>query len=328
MATLFGLCCLLGTAGVLVQKAAVAQAKEMQASDDADVDLPLTSFSADAVRPLNQADARVINARMPVILAGAAPAAAFRPLFNAPEDRKRSLECLASAIYYEAAQESDAGQRAVAQVVLNRVAHISYPNTVCGVVYQGSERPTGCQFTFTCDGSLARRPSALQWARAMRAAEAALTGSVAEEVGRATHYHADYVVPYWASSLLKTATIGRHIFYSSPGRTGSVAAFSARYAGTEPMFRAERVAAQAPSVTSPESRHVTSSVEALASNIAEDRAEEMDRFSLLSYKSVAASAGVSQDQVLLEQTLIAAKTSRESEIAVGGKRMAEVRMIQ
>ena len=74
---------------------------------------------------------------------------------------ERSLECLSQAIYYEARSQSDDGQRAVAQVVLNRVRHPAYPNSVCGVVYQGSERSTGCQFTFTCDGSMNARRSSL-----------------------------------------------------------------------------------------------------------------------------------------------------------------------
>ena len=70
-------------------------------------------------------------------------------------DRLRSLDCLAQAIYYEARSESEDGQRAVAQVVLNRVRHPAWPNSVCGVVYQGPMRAGGgCQFTFTCDGSL------------------------------------------------------------------------------------------------------------------------------------------------------------------------------
>ena len=71
--------------------------------------------------------------------------------------RARALECLTSAVYYEAGNESADGQQAVAQVVLNRVRHPAFPSSVCGVVYQGSTRATGCQFTFTCDGSLARR---------------------------------------------------------------------------------------------------------------------------------------------------------------------------
>ncbi|MFN5901342.1 MAG: cell wall hydrolase, partial [Novosphingobium sp.] len=86
----------------------------------------------------------------------AGPIARAMRVDNSGVDRSRALQCLAAAVYYEARSESDVGQRAVAQVVLNRVAHPSYPNTVCGVVYQGSERTTGCQFSFTCDGSLAK----------------------------------------------------------------------------------------------------------------------------------------------------------------------------
>lgn len=88
---------------------------------------------------------------------------AARPFaFSAADtsSRERAEQCLAEAIYYEAGSESEDGQRAVAQVVLNRVRHAAFPNSVCGVIYQGSERTTGCQFTFTCDGSLARAPSA------------------------------------------------------------------------------------------------------------------------------------------------------------------------
>jgi len=81
-------------------------------------------------------------------------------------DQMRALTCLTQAVYYEAASEPDGGQRAVAQVVLNRVAHPAYPKTVCGVVYQGSERSTGCQFTFTCDGALARMPNRMPKQRA------------------------------------------------------------------------------------------------------------------------------------------------------------------
>ncbi|MDY7099309.1 MAG: cell wall hydrolase, partial [Pseudomonadota bacterium] len=89
----------------------------------------------------------------------AGPAA--RPIYSAGAgtSHTRALQCLSQAIWYEAASESEAGQRAVAQVVLNRVAHPSWPASVCGVVYEGSQRSTGCQFSFTCDGSLARRAS-------------------------------------------------------------------------------------------------------------------------------------------------------------------------
>src|SRR5690606_31870118 len=114
----------------------------------------------DPVAPLPAAaqDARELVAASPFRFGGAA------------DDRARAVKCLAQAIYYEAASEPDAGQRAVAQVVLNRVAHPTYPNSVCGVVFQGSERRTGCQFSFTCDGSLKRKPSRTFWERAERVA--------------------------------------------------------------------------------------------------------------------------------------------------------------
>jgi hypothetical protein len=147
----------------------------------------------------------------------------------------RAAECLAQAIWYEAASESEAGQRAVAQVVLNRVAHPSWPSSVCGVVYQGSERSTGCQFTFTCDGSLARRPGGASWARAQAIAAEALNGAVYAPVGLATHYHTLWVNPYWASSLDHIGTIGAHRFYRTRGASGQAAAFSAGYAGLEPL---------------------------------------------------------------------------------------------
>ena len=150
-------------------------------------------------------------------------------------DRTRALQCLTAAIYYEAASEPDAGQRAVAQVVLNRVAHPSYPNTVCGVVYQGSERSTGCQFSFTCDGSLARVPSRMFWDRAQRVAADALTGLVYAPVGLATHYHTIAVHPYWAPSLNYLGTIGAHRFYSFRGAAGSSGAFRSAYFGAEPI---------------------------------------------------------------------------------------------
>lgn len=140
-----------------------------------------------------------------------------------------ALECMTQAIYYEAASESDTGMRAVAQVVLNRMRSPIFPHTVCGVVYQGSQQRTGCQFSFTCDGSLARQPSLGGWIRARRIALAALSGSVERSVGLSTHYHANYVVPYWANSLDKVATIGAHIFYTMRGSLGRSPAFGVPY---------------------------------------------------------------------------------------------------
>ena len=144
-----------------------------------------------------------------------------------------ALKCLAQAVYYEAAVEPLQGRRAVAQVVLNRMRHPGYPDTVCGVVYQGAERATGCQFSFTCDGSLLRQPMAGPWRQAEDVARAALAGYVEPSVGTATYYHADYVLPKWAFQLDKIEQIGRHIFYRLPGRWGGGSAFLARYGGFE-----------------------------------------------------------------------------------------------
>jgi hypothetical protein len=143
----------------------------------------------------------------------AAPSAA---LVMAPADRLRATVCLASAVYYEAAHEPDAGQRAVAQVVLNRMRHPEWPNTVCGVVYEGSNKP-GCQFSFACDGAEARRFAPAIWARSRAVAEQALAGSVYAPVGDATFYHTHEVTPSWRLRLQKVAVIGSHIFYRMPG---------------------------------------------------------------------------------------------------------------
>jgi hypothetical protein len=150
-------------------------------------------------------------------------------------DHSRALKCLTDAIYYEAANEPDAGQRAVAQVILNRMRHPTYPNSVCGVIYQGSERQTGCQFSYSCDGSMARIPARAAWLRAGRVAADALAGYVYAPVGMATHYHATYVYPYWAPSLNFVGTIGAHRFYSWKGSAGRQSAFFRSHAGREPF---------------------------------------------------------------------------------------------
>ncbi|MBJ7445106.1 MAG: cell wall hydrolase [Sphingobium sp.] len=162
----------------------------------------------------------------------AAPAAVFRGITGL--DSYRALNCLTSAIYYEAGNEPDDGQRAVAQVVLNRVRSQLWPNTVCGVVYEGSERTDyKCQFTFSCDGAMARLPAAAQWVRARRVAQDALAGRVYAPVGLATHYHTLAVRPNWSSSLQPVAVIGAHIFYRNLGFNGTPAAFRAAYLGRE-----------------------------------------------------------------------------------------------
>jgi hypothetical protein len=174
--------------------------------------------------------ARLINAAMPF---STAPISASRPfdLSNSdPLDRRRALLCMTQAVYYEAGFEPLQGRRAVAQVVLNRLRHPAFPKSVCGVVYQGARDPV-CQFSFVCDGSLYRRPALGAWHEAEKIAAAAIDGYVEKSVGAATHYHANYVAPYWAPQLAKISQIGAHIFYRWPGAWGSTAAFTGRYVG-------------------------------------------------------------------------------------------------
>ena len=141
-------------------------------------------------------------------------------------DASRDLECLTQAAYYEARGEGRDGMKAVAQVVLNRVRHRAFPNSVCGVVFQGAGRRTGCQFSFTCDGSMRGRVNRAAWNRARDIASAALSGEVYARVGNATHFHTTGVSPRWRSSLIQVSQVGDHLFYRFGGRSGSGAAFT------------------------------------------------------------------------------------------------------
>jgi len=154
------------------------------------------------------------------LLALAAGANATPIDWSGTETRAQAETCLAQAVSYEAGAEPEDGQAAVAQVVINRLHDPGYPKTVCGVVFQGAERHTGCQFTFTCDGSLVRRRP-VNWPNALRIARATLDGTLPSSIGGATHYHAFYVQPSWAAQLTRVTRIGAHIFYA--GRAGSPA---------------------------------------------------------------------------------------------------------
>ena len=204
--------------------------------------VPLAEPPPLLLRDLDPQDALSINRGIP-FSAGPHPAAAPFKAAAAQPAVARAIDCLTATIYYEAANETPDGQRGVAQVVLNRVRHPAFPQSVCGVVFQGSTRTTGCQFSFTCDGSMRRRPSTAGWARARAVAEQALGGAVFSPVGNATHYHANYVVPYWATSLAKNGVVGTHIFYRWPGWWGQPAAFSRRHSGEEADPRLLRNAA-------------------------------------------------------------------------------------
>jgi len=177
-------------------------------------------------------NARATNAALPFSEQPISIAPAFHLLDATSTNALRAQTCLTQAIYYEAGFESLAGKRAVAQVVLNRMKHPAFPSSVCGVVYQGF-RNRVCQFSFTCDGALFRKPQKAAWAASESVAAAALAGYVEPEVGTATHYHADYVSPYWAPKLSKIAKLGVHIFYAWPGPWGRRSAFVSRYSGIE-----------------------------------------------------------------------------------------------
>jgi spore germination cell wall hydrolase CwlJ-like protein len=129
------------------------------------------------------------------------------------EFEERERRCLATAIYFEARGEPVRGQIAVAQVILNRVRSPIFPETICGVVYQG-QMQKGCQFSFTCDGHTDNPRDNDQWALAQDLAKQIMSGEQwLPEVGYSTFYHANYVSPRWARSMNKIDKIGRHIFY-------------------------------------------------------------------------------------------------------------------
>ena len=151
------------------------------------------------------------------------------------KSRAKAERCLANAVYFESRGESVRGQIAVAQVVLNRAFSGYYPHDVCGVVYQGAHRHLSCQFTFACDGipDVVTEPEA--WERAKRVAKATLDGKVwLNEVGKATHYHAYWVNPYWVRSMRRLHKIGVHSFYR-PRRWGTGA--DARPGAARPRWR-------------------------------------------------------------------------------------------
>lgn len=139
-------------------------------------------------------------------------------LLNAANTAASERQCLAEAIYYEARSETLAGQKAVGEVVMNRVGSKHFPGTVCGVVYQGAERVTGCQFSFTCDGSLDKTPKGKSWTRSEMLAEHLMIGAHKPMTARSTHYHTVDINPAWAPNLKSTRQIGSHKFYRFKSR--------------------------------------------------------------------------------------------------------------
>lgn len=140
---------------------------------------------------------------------------------NVQEMMLREHRCLSEALYYEARGEGARGEKAVAEVVFHRMGSGNYGDSICAVVYEGSDRKV-CQFSFTCNGDLNRPREATAWNEAEQLAAQILTGEVRlnNSTGGAINYHAISVKPYWAPTLERTARIGKHIFYRGGGRSG------------------------------------------------------------------------------------------------------------
>lgn len=198
-----------------------AELQQQLASTEPNARVELTSFRTnDGLRArgsaslFESADARAMMVQ--AVLRGPSVPSAEQAAPAEPQIDLRQHACLSQAIYYEARGESQRGQVAVAEVIMNRVRSRAYPNSVCGVVYQGSARATGCQFTFTCDGSLGQRPRGRAWDRAQRVATAVMLGYTRPITQGATHYHTHAVNPVWNSGLVETVNVGSHVFYRFP----------------------------------------------------------------------------------------------------------------
>lgn len=130
-------------------------------------------------------------------------------------------QCLAEALYFEARGETLKGQFAVAEVILNRVDSPRFPNSVCGVVNQGTGRKYACQFTYTCDGHPENINEPAAWDRVAKVAKAMLAGAPRALTSGATYYHTHAVRPSWSRKFTRTASIGDHFFYRAGYRISS-----------------------------------------------------------------------------------------------------------
>ena len=131
------------------------------------------------------------------------------------------VHCLALNIYFEARSEPESGQRAVGHVVMNRVAHPTYPDSVCQVVQQGGEqRLHRCQFSWWCDGRSDKPVNKKAWDKSLQLAREIYLGTSEDTTDGALWYHAIYVKPYWSDILRQGDKIGQHIFYLENRKSG------------------------------------------------------------------------------------------------------------
>ena len=200
-------------AGLMLLGASTAQAREpaaipgLKSIDPVEMSSGLRVMGEDGeLKPLDAAPVVNLTSLPTSVVALAGSSIAWSRSSNDP------LTCLAQAIYFEARSESEDGQEAVAQVVMNRTHSARYPGSVCGVVFQRSGGGT-CQFTFACDGSMDRLIQPTAWDKAKSVASQALGGFVYKPLETATHYHASWMTPYWAPTLTRVQQIGGQIFY-------------------------------------------------------------------------------------------------------------------
>jgi spore germination cell wall hydrolase CwlJ-like protein len=172
--------------------------------------LPLERLARPVVASSYLAEA---PAPTPIIAAASDLAALVATITVIPGPTTLQDRCLAQAVYFEARSEPLEGQLAVAQVVLNRVKDARYPSTTCDVVFQGEHRRNRCQFSFACDGRSDRPREQLAWIIAQRISFIARENRWSDISNNATHYHANYVDPFWRASMQPTAQYGRHRFY-------------------------------------------------------------------------------------------------------------------
>ena len=202
--------------------AAAFQAAASKAEEARSVSAAASNLSVDSTKMITSLEGLTETMAKDFLSEPKAVSPVGAALINHASDYTQQRYCLAQAIYYESRSEGKDGQKAVAEVILNRAASKHYPSSICGVIFQGSQRSTGCQFSFTCDGSMDRAPKGKTWERAQKVAELAMTGGVTPITGRATHYHNLDVTPAWSNSLVLTKTIETHKFYRTRWRERGV----------------------------------------------------------------------------------------------------------
>jgi spore germination cell wall hydrolase CwlJ-like protein len=127
-----------------------------------------------------------------------------------------AITCLARTIYWEARGEKAASMEAVASVVMNRLGHAGFPDTVCAVVRQGGEQ-SPCQFSWWCDGRSDQAKDDESYAVAKEIARRALNRQLEDRTRGALYFHHRNVAPGWSTDYRKTAEIGNFVFYKPRG---------------------------------------------------------------------------------------------------------------